>query len=231
MLIGNAKRSFFGNIPAVVINIYTGGASNPVENTVRFQRAMFERSASYGLVWDYTASDVDRSRQWVLCAMQKYGRDLVTMLWRILGNDQDVCDAYQNTFLQLAHVQSTLRPAGIKAYVFRTAGNVAITMLRRRTAERKGLAAVADQAGALWNVGDGIAADGGPDCDIDARQMKECLRCCIAKLPDNLRDVIVLRDLGDLSYDQVAKIVGITPATARVYRCKAVRLLAAWMKK
>jgi DNA-directed RNA polymerase specialized sigma24 family protein len=25
------------------------------------------------------------------------------MLWRILGNEQDVCDAYQDTFLKLAH--------------------------------------------------------------------------------------------------------------------------------
>jgi len=53
----------------------------------------------------------------------------------------------------------------------------------------------------------------------------------MAQLPEHLRDVIMLRDLAELSYKQVGRILGITPATARVYRCKAVQLLAAWMGK
>ena len=44
-----------------------------------------------------------------------------------------------------------------------------------------------------------------------------------------LRDVVALRDLAELPYRQVGAMLGISPATARVYRCKAVRLLAAWM--
>jgi DNA-directed RNA polymerase specialized sigma24 family protein len=41
----------------------------------------------------------------------------------------------------------------------------------------------------------------------------------------------MLRDLAELSYAQIGRILGISPATARVYRCKAIQLLAVWMGK
>jgi len=46
-----------------------------------------------------------------------------------------------------------------------------------------------------------------------------------------LKDVVVLRDLAEMSYGQVGKILGISTSTARVYRHKAFNLLAKWMKK
>ena len=65
---------------------------------------MFGKAVGYELIWDFAVSEtVDKSQQWILSTMQQHGPELVTMLWRILGNEQDVCDAYQSTFLQLAH--------------------------------------------------------------------------------------------------------------------------------
>jgi DNA-directed RNA polymerase specialized sigma24 family protein len=61
--------------------------------------------------------------------------------------------------------------------------------------------------------------------------LREQIRSGIAKLPDYLRDVVMLHDLAELPYEQVARILGITAATARVYRCKAVQLLAVIMRK
>ena len=63
-------------------------------------------------VLDLTQVDaVARSQRWVLTAMQHHGAALVGMLWRILGNEQDVCDAYQETFLRLAILSK--QPVGI----------------------------------------------------------------------------------------------------------------------
>ena len=49
--------------------------------------------------------------------------------------------------------------------------------------------------------------------------------------PDYLGDVIVLRDMAQMPYSQVADILGITPAAARVYRHKAIKLLALRMSQ
>ena len=58
---------------------------------------------------------VGTDRQWVLSVMQSHGNELVTLLWRILGNEQDVCDVYQSTFLRLAHLNAGRKPAHVKA--------------------------------------------------------------------------------------------------------------------
>ena len=183
---------------------------------------MFNRAVSYDLFWDSTACEaVDSSQRWVLTAMQKYGLELVTMLWRILGNDQDVCDAYQTTFLRLAHPDGGRKPRHVKAYLFRTASNTAISMLRRKLVENRVLSGM-ESLPEHGETG---------ESDFDSRYLAESLRRHITELPEHLRSVVTLRDLGELSYAEVARTMGISAGTARVYRCKALQLLAAWMRK
>lgn len=183
---------------------------------------MFGKTASYELTWNFAVSEtVDQSQRWILSAMQRHGQELITMLWRILGNEQDVCDAYQSTFLQLAHYQDRKKPEYVKAYIYRTASNVAISMLRTRIAERK---RVSSTQGAKRDLNS-------PEKELDYKYLVETLRCCMAQLPEHLRNVVALRDMAELSYAQIGRMLGISPATARVYRCKAVQLLAIWMGK
>jgi len=183
---------------------------------------MLGKTVSYGSLWDFAVPEtIAESQRWVLSAMQRYGQELVTMLWRILGNEQDVCDAYQDTFLQLAHYEGGKKPEFIKAYIFRVANNVAISMLRRRIAERNRLSMPVTTRKTASS----------PLKELDSKYLQETLRCCIANLPEHLRNVVTLRDLGELSYAQIGRILGITAATARVYRCKAIQLLAVWMGK
>jgi RNA polymerase sigma-70 factor (ECF subfamily) len=183
---------------------------------------MFGKAVNYELTWDFTVSGaVDESQRWILSAMQRHGQALVTVLWRILGNEQDVCDAYQNTFLQLAHYKGRQKPEHIKAYIFRVASNTAVSMLKHRATEKKRLStAIVTREGAI-----------SPENELDCKYLQETLRCYIAQLPEHLRNVVMLRDLGELSYAQVGRILDISAATARVYRCKAIQLLAVWMGK
>lgn len=180
---------------------------------------MQSKTAQFGLALGLPTT-VSASHQWVLSAMQTHGPALVTMLWRILGSEPDACDAYQETFLQLAYCENGPKPRCIRAYVFRTATNIALTMLRRRQLETRFSAEKMHSPAPLQ-----------PDCagDLDALSLQQTLRANITQLPENLRQVIVLRDLAELPYDQVAAILGLTPATTRVYRSKALQLLSEWM--
>jgi RNA polymerase sigma-70 factor (ECF subfamily) len=183
---------------------------------------MFGKTVSYGLLWDFSVCEaVSEDQRWILSTMQKHGQELITLLWRILGNEQDVCDAYQDTFLQLAHYEGGRKPRHVKAYIFRTANNVAISMLRRRIADQKKISSAVVEEKQMNS----------PARELDCKYLQESLRCCITQLPEHLRNVIILRDLAELSYSKIGKILGISAGTARVYRCKALQALAVLMGK
>ncbi len=195
---------------------------------------MLGKTISYGVLWDFAVSEaVSEDQRWILSTMQKHGQELITLLWRILGNEQDVCDAYQDTFLQLAHYEGGQKPKHVKAYIFRTANNAAISMLRRRIADRRKVstAIVTGKHAAEWRSGEYRPLAGSPAKELDSKYLQETLRGCIAQLPEHLRNVITLRDLAELSYTQIGGILGISAATARVYRCKALQILTVLMGK
>jgi len=183
---------------------------------------MITEADSFGLIWDFAIPEsLSGTQRWVLSVMQNHGPELVTMLWRILGNEQDVCDAYQDTFLKLAHYEGGQKPEHVKAYIFRSASNVAISMLRRKIIERKNLSEAKPTDNNIKS----------PANELNSKYLQENLRCNIARLPERLRNVVTLHDLAELPYAQVGKILGIIPATARTYRCRAIQLLAVWMNK
>jgi RNA polymerase sigma-70 factor (ECF subfamily) len=176
-----------------------------------------------GLTLDLCGSrSVEKSQQWILCAMQSHGPVLITVLWRILGREEDVCDAYQETFLRLAHLPDQRKPGNLRAYLFRTAANIAVSIIRRRQIEKK-------YQQDFSQVEPAVSLD--PAGFLDAAHLQQQLREAISRLPDYLGDVIVLRDLAEMPYSEVAKILGISSTAARVYRHKALKLLALWMSK
>ena len=177
-----------------------------------------------GLVWDLAAVEtVEASQRWILSAMTRHGNGLVTMLWRILGNEQDVCDAYQQTFLRLAHNENRQKPKNIQAYLYRTAANIAITMIRNRKMRQKSFEVMADITPRSENTDYAH--------ELDAKQLQGKLRNAVAQLPEYLRNVVTLHDLGELTYAEVAKVLDLSTPTARVYRARAVALLASIMSK
>ena len=185
---------------------------------------MISKAESCGLIWDFAIPEsLTGTQRWVLSAMQSHGQQLVTMLWRILGNEQDVCDAYQQTFLNLAHLHDSRKPNNVHAYLFRSASNAAISMLRRRQIRQNSIQLIGAKESAEHSIDYAY--------DLDTKLLQEKLRSAISRLPEYLRQVIVLRELAEMPYARVGKILGISAATARVYRSKAITVLASLMTK
>ncbi len=128
---------------------------------------------------------------WIVELVREDGPGILRLLWRLLGREADVMDAYQDCFCKLAQVAKPGDLRNARAYAYRTASNVAIEMLRVR--KRR-----ADHWPAVVRTKHPPPHD--QPADTHERVVSVALREAIARLPDHLRNVIVLRDLGRLPY-------------------------------
>lgn len=153
-------------------------------------------------------------KAWVSRLIEDEGPAIMRMLWRILGREADVLDAYQDCFCKLASLDQRCDIRSARAYAYRTAANVALEMLRttkRRAAHWPSIVIARGRTSVE------------PSANDEERDLQlETLRHAITSLPDHLRKVVVLRDLARQSYEDVGRTLGIQPATARVYRRHAV---------
>ena len=157
------------------------------------------------------------SHDWVSQIIDREGPGILRLLWRLLGQEQDVMDAYQDCFCRLAARMGPDNLRNAKAYAYRMATNIAVEMFRQKRRRQAHLPAIAAQHASAR--ASNVEKRGDADRFV-------ALRAAIAELPTHLRNVVVLRDLSRFSYKEVGRTLGIDPATARVYRRHAVVKLA-----
>jgi RNA polymerase sigma-70 factor (ECF subfamily) len=176
------------------------------------------------VVDDARVARVGHDQQWILALIAKQGHLVVSLLWRMLGSEQDALDAYQSTICRLISQGQEAIGTNQAGYFYRAAMNAGIEMLRMRRRRRNHWPAVLDS----WSRRQ-------PECDspceLDTVEDLGQLRDAIAKLPPHLRDVIVLRELAGLPYRQIADILHIGVATSRLYRRQAVLRLADLLRR
>jgi RNA polymerase sigma-70 factor (ECF subfamily) len=170
-----------------------------------------------------TSATVADNQQWILLLLRQHGPSVVTLLWRMLGSEQDVLDSYQTAVCQLTAQGRQAIKTNPGGYFYRVAMNAAIGVVRSRRQQHQHEPGLADTQ--ARRMADQMAS---ASCDqvLDRDQMLDRLRRAIFSLPPHLRDTIVLRDMAELPYSRVAAILGITGGTARLYRRQAVSRLA-----
>ncbi|MBP7936595.1 MAG: sigma-70 family RNA polymerase sigma factor [Phycisphaerae bacterium] len=171
------------------------------------------------LLASLTSAEVAESQQWILRLLRGQGTAVLTALWRMLGSEADVLDAYQTAVCRLtARGQQGVgaNPAG---YFYRIAVNAAIETLRTRQRQKAHWSELVESRANL-------PPPPGVTVVCDEREALERMRLAISELPRHLREVVILRDLGQMRYAEVAGVLGITAGTARLYRRQAVIRLA-----
>lgn len=142
---------------------------------------------------------------------------LTRFLTPIVG-ESSAPDLVQLTFLKLHENRHRYRVgAKVSTWVFTIAKNAAYDVLRSAPRRRE----VFDE-----DAGKNVPQDA-PMRDLwrDAR-----LRAALDQLPQEQRDVLVLYWFGDLSFDEVASVIGITSPAARARAYRAYETLRQQLK-
>jgi RNA polymerase sigma-70 factor (ECF subfamily) len=148
-------------------------------------------------------------------------------LWRLCrrmtGNDHDAADALQDALIAIARgIRRFDGRSAFTTWSYRVTTNACLDELRRRkrrplpdavgTDERSDGGVVARPAQAHTAAGGRQDHDdGGVETVADRAEIDEAL----AQLPDERRAVVVLRDLCNLDYAEIARVLDIAPGTVR----------------
>jgi RNA polymerase sigma-70 factor, ECF subfamily len=137
-----------------------------------------------------------------------------------LTSDTDAPDVLQETFIQVyRHLSSFRGESQFGTWVYRIATNAAL--MHRRAQARRGAASLEtflprfDAHGMHAATPAELQVASRADELLDRRFLAEKARAVIARLPDLYRDAFVLRDLEEMSTADVARTLGVEPATVR----------------
>jgi RNA polymerase sigma-70 factor, ECF subfamily len=143
------------------------------------------------------------------------------MLARMVG-PHDAEDLTQTVFEKAATALSSFRgEAQASTWLYRIAANVASDWLRGRAGREMRLTdSLPDGLNASARPAALVAAEideqPSPEERLAQKDVRECLRGEVAKLPDSLRTVFMLNALGGLSDEEIAQTLGISHANAKV---------------
>lgn len=145
--------------------------------------------------------------------VRRYGPSAAQAAWRILGNVADVEDAVQQALMQVFELRKRQVVRHWSSLIRRTATCRALDILRRRKMtqdlEIEPLAISSDQ----------------PETNAICRELSQRLRQAVAELPEREATVFSLRYFADLSNQEIADELGITPGAAGAALHKARRKL------
>lgn len=175
-------------------------------------------------VWT-SAGDREDSRAGRFRALALPHLDEVYTLARyLLGHAADAEDATQECFLRALRHFDTYRGPEIRPWLFAILRNVCHG-LRRPKLEMTADVEEDENAAPLWRE----AADT-PEGAVLRRHDAETVRRLIAALPDAYREVLVLREVHDLSYREIAAVAEVPVGTvmSRLARARA-ELRTQWL--
>ena len=139
---------------------------------------------------------------------------------RIVGTSHDADDAAQEAMIRVVKgLHSFDGRSAFGTWVYRIASNTALDELRKR--RRRPLLHVVDDHGEVPDVADTMA-----ERRVDAIADRLSLDDAIAGLPDDFRTAVVLRDVADLDYSEIARVLDVPIGTVKSRIARGRSLLA-----
>jgi RNA polymerase sigma-70 factor, ECF subfamily len=155
--------------------------------------------------------------------------DVYTLARYLLRDGADAEDAVQECYLRALRHFDTYRGPAIKPWLFAILRNVCRGEFGRRSSALLTMDGETeedeDAAAPLWQE-----ASLSPEAEMLRQWDAKTIRRLVAELPDPFRETIVLREINDLSYREIADVVGAPVGTvmSRLARARSM-LRNAWI--
>ena len=145
--------------------------------------------------------------------VRRYKDQLLNFVFRFLGSYDEAEDVVQDTFLRVYRNRHSYRCiAKFSTWIYTIAGNLAKTELRKR--KRRKLFSISNLG---YEDKDYEIEDTAfnPEKDTDGALKSSIIQKEIENLPPKFREVILLRDVQELSYEEISVIIKVPLGTVK----------------
>jgi RNA polymerase sigma-70 factor (ECF subfamily) len=152
-----------------------------------------------------------------IAILKRYQTQVYKLATYMLNDEEEAKDVTQEAFLKAWQVFETIRQKTAKAWLLKTATNLCIDRLRRRKFQ-----SAWDEYDAEYSeleIGNKMfgVIDQTPDPLEQClnQETRELVQKAIAQLPPDYRIAVVLRDLEELSYEEIATMLNLSIGTVK----------------
>ena len=157
-----------------------------------------------------------------------YERRVFALVFRMLGRRDEAEDLAQEVFVQVFKAIDQFRgDSKLSTWIYRIAVNLcknrAKYLSRRHAGKHAEFEALADRAAFTSAKGVIVGDVSRPDELVEGMQLEVVVKRAIGQLAPEFREALVLRDVEDLSYEEIAAIMGVADGTvkSRIHRARA----------
>ena len=161
--------------------------------------------------------------------VELYEARVFRLVLRMLGRRDEAEDMAQEVFVQIFKAVGTFRgDSKLSTWIYRVSVNLCknrMKYLARRHSEGEDeLEPVAERAALDEAKGVTFGDVAQPDRMVEGYQIERVVQLCIAELEPDFREVLILRDLEDLTYEELSEITGLPDGTvkSRLHRARSM---------
>ena len=143
--------------------------------------------------------------------VRTHWRKVFNLAYKFVGRHDEAEDLAQDIFLKIFKALHTFdRRANFQTWIISISRNFCIDHYRSVRKERETMARDVDPSTLMP-----VSRERGPLSQLEQQDLKHLIRVALAELPVALREAVVMRDLKEYSYQEIATTLGLPEGTVK----------------
>jgi len=143
--------------------------------------------------------------------VRMHWRKVFNLAYKFVGRHDEAEDLTQDIFLKIFKALHTFdRRANFQTWLISISRNLCIDHYRSVRKERETMAREVDSADLMP-----VSRERSPHAELEQLDLRQLIRQALAELPPALKEAVVLRDLQEFSYQEIADRLGLPEGTVK----------------
>ena len=158
-----------------------------------------------------------------------YEKNVFNVALQMLGNREDAQDMTQEAFLKAYNSLSSFRgDSKFSSWLYRIVSNVCLDFKRRQGRRPSSSLTVEDDEGETLEL-DIADESQSPEALLERKLTREAVRRGLQELPDEQRQILLLREIQGMSYEEIGEAMGLEEGTVKSRNFRARKKLCAFL--